>query len=189
MKNSMIGLALFCCVFSAFADEKCRDTFDTATPAGRWVMTACTKDGVRSRNWLALDGVTVLEDSALSVERWSKDDTLWIYRGPSSWEIGCPESHYLIDLNYKPVKVIQFGVKNACNECDWVSWGQKNSVIALKKNVRFIYKDGKVTPPKNDGELWSTIDSIPVPRGKTAADQPFPNYITPYAKELALPTK
>ncbi len=48
---------------------------------------------------------------------------------------------------------IQFGVKNACNEFDWTSWGEKNSVIALKTYVCFTYKDGRMILPKDMGHM------------------------------------
>lgn len=63
---------------------------------------------------------------------------------------------YLVDFSKKPPKVIQFGVDKACNEFDWASWGAKNAVIALKKDVRFTYdrQTGKMSLPKDIDAIW-----------------------------------
>jgi hypothetical protein len=54
--------------------------------------------------------------------------------------------------------VIAFGVKKACNEFQWASWGEKRSVVALKNNVKFVYENGTVKLPKAGETLWNAIE-------------------------------
>jgi hypothetical protein len=57
---------------------------------------------------------------------------------------------FLIDLTGDKPRVYAFGVKNACAEYQWASWGKKHSVIAIKDNIRFTYSNGKLNPPPDD---------------------------------------
>lgn len=87
----------------------------------------------------------------------------------------------LLDLSHKPFKVFSFGVRKACNEFEWSSWGQKRSVIALKKNVAFVYESGKFSLPASGGKLWNSIEPPHAGSGMTIED------VVPFAEELALP--
>jgi hypothetical protein len=111
---------------------------------------------------LKLDGVPLLRDSLLSLSDFdigkNKSRPRWIYSGSPKWETGCNDRLYLVDLSIKPVKVIAFGVKKACNEFHWASWGEKRSVIALKNNVKFMYENGKMILPASGEKLWKAIE-------------------------------
>ena len=87
---------------------------------------------------------------------------------------------YLLDLSNKPAKIVAFGVKNSCIEFDWASWGKRRSVIALKHNVRFVYEDGKMKPPKVDEKLWTSIEAPHGPASNVADDiVPFVENVPP----------
>ena len=73
----------------------------------------------------------------------------------------------------------KFGVANANNEFQWASWGKNVSVIALKNNVKFVYKDGKITPPKADNDLWTSI--------KPTMFSTDVSKLIPFAEEIPLP--
>jgi hypothetical protein len=68
-------------------------------------------------------------------------------------------------MTSRPVKVFAFGVKTACNEFHWASWGKNRSVIALKKNVEFVYENGKLIPPKAGEKLFNSIEPPHSSRG------------------------
>ena len=176
----------------AHSADICESSNGIKTPYGKFTKTHCSDDANsdKNREWVSLNEIKILQDRRLIVESFNKVKGIFIYNSSdlNDYQIGCDQGLYLIDLSFTPPKVIQFGVKNACNEFDWASWGDKGSVIALKKDVRFTYKDGKIIPPKDMEHMWSSM-VIPVPRGKTSADQPYPNYIIPYAKEIPLPQK
>ena len=106
-----------------------------------------------------MDQQKLLEDKFLSADlAIEKTRTYWVYSGKALAETGCPDRLYLIDLSMKPAKVIAFGVKKACNEFHWASWGDKRSVIALKNNVSFVYENGRITPPASGKKLWKAIE-------------------------------
>lgn len=88
-----------------------------------------------------------------------RNGTLFVFGGATedADERGCPACLYLIDLTGDKPRVFAFGVKNALNQYHWASWGKKRSVIAIKHNVKFVYKNGKLTPPKKDNDLYLTI--------------------------------
>lgn len=106
-----------------------------------------------------LNGIAVLSDTHLYEDDSNKDRSIRIYTsGASNAETGCAPRLYLLDLSMQPTKAIAFGVKNACNEFQWASWGTKRSVIALKNNVKFTYQQGKITPPKSGSALFKSIE-------------------------------
>lgn len=129
---------------------------------------------------ISLDGVKILEDSFLRDITSDKSWAHWIYEGGGSPDTGCTARHYVVDISAKPPKVIAFGVKSACNEFHWASWGKKRSVIALKDNVKFTYQDGKITPPKAGPELYEYIK--PNSMHMTPVEQ-----FVPFAEDVSLP--
>ena len=84
---------------------------------------------------------------------------------------------YLIDLTGHKPRVFAFGVKNACAEYHWASWGKKRSVIAIKENIRFTYSNGKLTPPPSDFG-----DGIPLVRRYSEDQRNWP-----FVEELPIP--
>jgi hypothetical protein len=93
----------------------------------------------------------------------------------------CSVRAYLVDTSYTPTKIIRFGVRNACAEFDYISSGKKNMVVALKKNVKFKYQDGKLIPPKADEDLWAGALSDWVYANAT------PDKIVPFVEEIQTP--
>jgi hypothetical protein len=158
MKN-FIACVLLISVAGCRADENCKPGRSYDTPTGDLVVTRCV-DSTRTptRKYISIQGLKILELNYLSDEDFDKTRSRWIFRGDAIRETGCPDRLYLIDLSMKPVKVIAFGVKKACNEFHWASWGEKRSVIALKNNVSFVYENGKITPPASGKKLWKTIE-------------------------------
>lgn len=88
-----------------------------------------------------------------------RDGTLFVFQGrtESYEDRRCPACLYLLDFTGDKPRVFSFGVKNASNQFHWASWGKKRSVIAIKKNVKFVYENGKLTPPKKDNDLYLNI--------------------------------
>jgi hypothetical protein len=145
---------------SCGAEETCEQGRGIKTSYGRLTTTECTDaKGYTTRQWVSLDQQKLLEGKFLSGDlAIEKTRTYWIFSGQALAETGCPDRLYLIDLSMKPVKVIAFGVKNACNLFHWASWGDKRSVIALKNNVSFVYENGRITSPASGKKLWNAIE-------------------------------
>lgn len=159
MKRTLVATVVGLAVASGSASEQCRSGFGIQTPQGKLVSTRCTVDGVDRTHSLSLDGIKVLEDARLFSEETNKLRTLHVYKsGTYSAVTACAEKLYLLDTSRRPPLTIAFGVKNACNEFHWASWGDKRSVIALKKNVKFVYEDGKLLPPAKGEALWNAIE-------------------------------
>ncbi|MFY9459352.1 MAG: hypothetical protein WAP57_06290 [Aquabacterium commune] len=123
---------------------------------------------------------TILKDTRLFPDDANNDKSMRIYTSGSPSPSGCPEKLYLIDFNFKNPTVIAFGVKNACNEFHWASWGAKRSVIALKNNVQFKYENGKLTPPKQGLQLFNSIEP---PHSSAAGGMTQDNAI-PFAEDV-----
>lgn len=173
---------LFSTVFACSAQEHCEGGKGIKTNFGLLTPTECVdQNGQSTRQWISLNDNKLLEDKYLS-DDFAIDKTRahWVFAGPSLWETGCPSRLYLIDISTKPVTVIAFGVKSACNEFHWASWGKKRSVIALKDNVKFTYQDGKITPPKAGPELYEYIK--PNSMHMTPVEQ-----FVPFAEDVSLP--
>lgn len=141
------------------AQEICKADRPIQTTWGMMATTAC-KDSQRHllRKFISINGNKLLEDQNLFEEESSKSLAIWVFTGKALTETGCPDRLYLIDISMTPAKVFAFGVKRACNEFHWASWGDKRSVIALKHNVKFVYENGKLTPPVSGEGLWKAIE-------------------------------
>ncbi|MES2049275.1 MAG: hypothetical protein V4447_12810 [Pseudomonadota bacterium] len=181
MKNFLISIFLFLMSTHCFSQENCERDRGTKTPHGRLTTTDCSDSKVYLiKKYISLDDVKILERSYLSEQSFDKERSRWIFRGESLHETGCPDRLYLIDLSVKPVKVIAFGIKKACNVFHWASWGEKRSVIALKNNVNFIYENGKMTLPASDEKLWKSIEPPHAGEGMKSEDAiPFAEDIPP----------
>lgn len=159
MKRLLIGVLTLFVVAAAFGSEKCKTGLGFSTPYGKLVSTRCSIDGVDKTHTLLLNDAKLLEDVRLFDEGGDKTRRLHVYTsGDFSAETACSKKLYLLDLSGSPPKVFAFGVKNACNEFHWASWGDKRSVIALKHNVKFVYEDGKLIPPAKGEALWKAIE-------------------------------
>jgi hypothetical protein len=174
MKKNLILTLLLATPFFCYGKDGC-EQHTTKTAYGSLTEESCgSRDTVPLPNstattysyryiyTLKLDGVPILRDSVLSLSDFDagkdKSRPRWIYSGSPKPETGCNDRLYLVDLSMKPVKIITFGVKKACNEFYWASWGEKRSVIALKNNVKFIYENGKMMLPAKGEQLWKSIE-------------------------------
>lgn len=111
------------------------------------------------RESIYFNGSPILSDTQLFDDDSNNDRSVRIYTsGSANTATGCAPRLYLIDFSKQPAKVIAFGVKKACNEFHWASWGEKRSVIALKHNVKFTYENGKMILPKSGEKLWNSIE-------------------------------
>lgn len=60
----------------------------------------------------------------------------------------CLDKIYLGDFSGNKPRLFEFGITNSCNTYHWASWGKGNSaVIAITRNVKIRYKNGKFTFP------------------------------------------
>jgi hypothetical protein len=175
-----LAVAVSC---NSFAAETCKSGRGIPTAYGRLVSTDCfDAAGHLTHQSISLDGTKLVEDRRLFDDyAIDKSRTHWIYSGEPQWETGCPDRLYLIDISKKPARVIAFGVKKACNEFHWASWGKKRSVIALKNNVKFVYEDGVMTLPKAGESLWNAIEPPHAGPGLSEEDA------VPFAVDVPLP--
>lgn len=138
---------------------ECTATKPRTTPFGVITFSECgSEQQAGYRYFVSVNGKKVLQDSYLSKEDFDPLYTRWIYRGSSSPKTGCADRLYLVDLSTQPTTVLAFGIKTACNEFEWASWGDKRSVIALKHNVKFVYENGKLVPPRVGTKLFNSIE-------------------------------
>lgn len=181
--NESIALLFALFAVACSAEEQCKNDRGVKTPYGRLIATECSDTkGYTTRQSISLDQQKLLEDKFLSGDvAIEKTRTYWVYSGKPLAETGCADRLYLIDLSMKPTKVIAFGVKKACNEFHWASWGEKRSVIALKNNVSFVYENGKITPPPSGKKLWQAIE--PPHAGSGLAEEDAVGF----AEEVPLP--
>lgn len=152
-------------VFASFvgcsnADEpaSCRTSKPKSYAYGETSRTECTyKDGT-TEDSINFYGKAILKDVRLFPDDSSPDKSIRVYTSGASTSAACPGRLYLVDFNIKPPRVIAFGVKKACNEFHWASWGSKRSVIAIKNNVSFVYESGKLLPPPSGEKLWNAVE-------------------------------
>lgn len=164
----LIALYLLCVPLQSMAASSCDSSPGEKITVAVGILERyrCRDDrGPRTR--FVLNGRFVLVDAPGTVTLAQdnsgrpnyKNATLAVLQGQRSSykERACPDCLYLLDLNFESPHVYGFGVKNAENEFHWASWGKRRSVIAIKKNVKFIYEGGKLIPPKKDNDLFLTI--------------------------------
>lgn len=166
------------------AETTCEVGRGVKTEFGRLSSSSCKLPSGGYHTTLSLDSLKLAEDNNFYRNDRNEDRSIWIFTsGTAPVETGCAANLYLIDLSRQPVKVIAFGVKSACNEFHWASWGKKRSVIALKNNVKFVYEDGKLTPPKQGEMLASMIEPPHSSRGGGMDEETA----IPFAQEVPLP--
>lgn len=132
------------------ASEHCQDKGQLQTPKGALGRYECNVAGT-NKSKISLKGKTlIIGEAPITLEAANKQNTLVVYEGATDSNFACPINMYLIDLTGTAPRVFAFGIKNACAEYHWASWGKKRSVIAIKENVRFTYSNGKLIPPPAD---------------------------------------
>ena len=179
-RDLLVLAALVLCVQAVNAQENCR-TESVATAAGAVDHVICRDSSKRRTHTIRFNDQNVLRSDFLVELDNNKNRSLWVYAGAPLDGIGCPDRLYLVDLSMKPVKVTAFGVKKACNEFHWASWGEKRSVIALKNNVRFTYENGKMTSPEGGEKLWKSIEPPHAGAGLPLEDA------VPFVEDVPLP--
>lgn len=181
MKISLL-IGLLMQVAACSAQVTCKAGRAIDTPAGDLVISRCVDQNQQPvKRFVSVAGEKVLEATYLSDEDSDKGRMKWVFRGDALRETGCPDRLFFLDLSHKPFRVFSFGVRKACNEFQWSSWGKKRSVIALKNNVAFVYENGKFSLPAAGEKLWSSIEPPHAGSGMTIED------VVPFAEELALP--
>lgn len=159
MSRSVLPSLLLFFVVGCNAADVCENDRGRKTPHGQLSITTCVNSrGITTREWLSLDGKKILESTYLSEQEFSADRKKWIFHGEVNYKTGCASELYLVDIGRPSPKIIAFGVRKACNEFHWASWGAKRSVIAIKNNVRFVYENGKLIPPASGEKLWSSVE-------------------------------
>ncbi|GAA5172702.1 hypothetical protein [Viridibacterium curvum] len=128
-----------------------------------------------------MDEQKILEDRSLYEEAGDVAQQRWVFSGGNNPETGCAKTLYLLDIGVTPPRVLSFGVEGACTEFHWASWGKKRSVIAIKSNVKFVYENGKLTPPPKDLALITKIDP---PRIGSGIDE---KKLQPFVREVSPP--
>ena len=166
-----------------FGQSVCESYGSVKTPKGILERQVCKTLGQpgSSVSMFFLDGKTLLKGAnPITFEAENKNATLFALQDSYDPNLACPARMFLIDLTNNKPRVFAFGVKNACAEYHWASWGKKRSVIAIKENIRFTYSNGKLTPPPPDFG-----DGIPLVRRypEDAASQR--NW--PFVEELPIP--
>lgn len=170
--------ALMLSPYYALSAEDCqKDTgLEVKTPVGIIERYVCGQGKIYSTHF-TLDGQMLFRSQdAISVETSNKNNSLILIEGPYDNDLACPSRMFLIDLTGTKPHVYAFGVKNACAEYHWASWGKKRSIIAIKENIRFTYSNGKLTPPPADfgdgtpvnirppadPRSWPFVEEIPI---------------------------
>lgn len=139
------------------ADTDCVMQDSAIVGAGRLVAHECLAGGSSVSVW-SLGGKEIIRGPyPIILKSRNPQANTVVFQGARMKETGCSAEAYLVDLSEADPKIFRFGVLAACNEFDWASWGAKSSVIALKKNVRFVYKAGRLMPPRKDNALFSSI--------------------------------
>lgn len=163
MSNKHIPVAIL--VLASFvgcsnADEpvSCKTSKPKIYPFGEVSRTECTYTGGATEDSINFQGKSILKDVRLFPDDSSPDKSIRIYTSGAATSAACAGRLYLVDFNIKPPKVLAFGVKKACNEFHWASWGGKRSVIAIKNNVSFVYEKGRLIPPPPGEKLWSSVE-------------------------------
>lgn len=144
---------------SAYGAESCKSSPGYKTPVGQLIEMHCTTaDDLPVRASISINGAKLVEDERLSaVDTGDKSNLFWLFSGGIDKTTFCIAQFHLIDLSTNPPTATTFGVRNACNQFDWASWSKGGGVIALKKNVRFKYRYGKMTTPKVDEAFLQTV--------------------------------
>lgn len=184
MKNVLFHIIIFfMSAGNSFGQQTCSVDGKTNTPLGsleEWVCRDKGKD-VSSVSEFKLDSTSILKSAyPTTFQTENKAKTLFVLQSASDPKMACPAHMYLIDLTGTKPRVFAFGVKNACAEYHWASWGKKRSVIAIKENIRFSYSNGKLNPPPADFG-----DGTPLLRRYTEDVKSQRNW--PFVEELPIP--
>lgn len=166
----------------ALGQPICKEYGSIKTPKGVIQDQVCEvpNEPGSSISRILLNNLVLLQGKyPITFEDRNKEKTLLVLQGASIPDLACSPRTFLIDLTGDKPRVFAFGVKNACAEYHWASWGKKRSVIAIKDNIRFTYSNSKLSPPPNDFG-----DGTPLSR--RYPEDGKPQRLWPFVEELSI---
>lgn len=118
--------------------------------------------GEDSVEHVVLAGKELFRDYSLVMTDSNKYKAIYVYGGGVGRESllgGCTGTQYLLDLHGTKPKLIEFGIKNACNQMDKVIWKKDRVIINFNRDAQFIYRYdyGKMQLPKDDPGRYDPI--------------------------------
>jgi hypothetical protein len=146
---------------------------------------------------IVLGGKELLSESkSLWLSEHDKSRNIFIYEGGDNRTslLGpCTGTQYLLDLRGKKPRMIRFGIQNACNQLEKVTWKKDRVVLDFRRSVRFSYSytSGEMTLPKNDPNTYDPIfdENSPILdeyfKAKRTPDREY-RFAPPYAEEVKL---
>lgn len=162
--------------------NECETSKPLKTAFGLLSFTECIGPSAKAFDSVNLNGQPLLRDRSLFRDDRDSERARWVYTsGTVDEKSACASKLYLLDISKNPPKVFAFGVRGACNKFDWASWGEKRSVIAIKKNVRFVYENGQLKAPAKSEKLWLSVE--PPHAGEGLAEEDA----IPFVEEVPLP--
>lgn len=154
----IVGAAAAFVLSQSNASECIDKKVQISTPQGPLRLQRCSGPRGKLEKWLLGDREVLSGDAPITDKAQNKAGSLVVFSGGAYVHgTGCQGELKLVDFTGATPRVFRFGVKNACNEFHWASWGARTSVIALKENVRFVYAEGVLSPPQKDNALSSSI--------------------------------
>ena len=181
MRNRVwIYLALCLMPEVSLGESICDDHGGLKTPLGVLQEQVCripNRPGSSVTQFLLEKKIVLSGSYPMMFRHANKANSLLVIEGSQDPSLACPARTFLIDLTGNKPRVFAFGVKNACAEYHWASWGKKRSVIAIKENIRFTYSNGKLMPPPpdfgdgiplvrrypEDQRNWPFVEELPIP--------------------------
>ena len=178
-------IALMICILpgASFDETVCENRGELKTPLGTLDEQVCktpNRPGSSTHQFLLAKKTILSGPYPMMFSHGNKNNSLMAIQGPPDPELSCSSQIFLIDLTSTKPHVYAFGIKNACAEYHWASWGKKRSVIAIKDNIRFTYSNGNLSSPPDDfGDgtplsrrfpedgkslrMWPFVEELPIP--------------------------
>lgn len=139
-------------------DNACdRTTITIRTPLGILSQFYCSLNGHPYTEWRINEKTPLFRspvsgfNSANFSQSHGNNATIVIFSGTPYGQPQpaiCLDKIYLGDFSGGKPRIFDFGITNSCNTFHWSSWGKGNTgVIAMTKNVKIRYKNGKFTFP------------------------------------------
>jgi len=150
-----------------------------------------------SVGYLVLGGRPIFKEfQSLGLSEHSRALDVFVYVGGQNRKslIGpCTGTQYLLDLRGKKPRLINFGIRNACNQMDKVIWKKDRVVINFNRDAKFeyLYSAGEMMLPKDDPDRYDPIfdENSPV-INRYVGQKKYPHIeyelAPPYASEVKL---
>jgi hypothetical protein len=135
------------------------------------------------------------EKNSLWITENNSEQSIFIYEGGNNRTslIGpCTGIQYILDIRKSNIKLIAFGIKNACNQIDKIIWKKDHVIINFNRDAKFVYSyaSGKMQLPKDDPDRYDPIfdENSPVIEAYKRNSYPHQKYelAPPYAKEIMI---